>query len=105
MSDLYYHPEHHGLEEVLEFDAHNAPWEFSLLWVVRETSTGKLYAATDEGCSCPVPFEDHTFPTDFTEVRSYSDVRELYNSSFYEPRPLPSDFRPRIEKELSHVEP
>ncbi len=79
---LYYDPQYHGLETIHEYNAYEPDYSFDMLVVWRETATGKLWAATDSGCSCPTPFEDHTWPTDFTEVRSWTDVKELLDANF-----------------------
>lgn len=100
---LYYEPENHGLETVAEFEAYEPDWSFDVLVVWRETATGKFYAAADSGCSCPVPFEDHTFPTDFTAVRSWADVKQLLDSEFprdgsYRPRKPHNTFRQQVKR-------
>lgn len=79
---LYYNPQEYGLVTVATYDAFEPGYDFDMLVVWRETATGKLWAATDSGCSCPTPFEDHTWPTDFTEVRSWQDVKELLDTAF-----------------------
>lgn len=107
MSDyLYYDPESYGLETVIDFDVYEEPYEFSLVCVWRENATGKLWGATDSGCSCPVPFEDHTFPTDFVEIRNWQDVRALYDGfvssgGYRRARPLPASARQRVKRALA----
>ena len=60
MSDVYYEPEHFGLEKVGEYDFSSGSYEFDVRCIWREKSTGKLLTARDSGCSCPLPFEDYT---------------------------------------------
>lgn len=79
-SRINYDPESQGLELVAELDWAGA-YEFDMVCVWRQFDTGQLWAAHDSGCSCPVPFESHTWPTDFTEVRSISDVETLITSN------------------------
>ena len=65
------------LEHVLTLADPNSYYDFHDLLVIRDKRDGKLYGAKDSGCSCPVPFGNHTFPTDFTELRSASDLESL----------------------------
>ncbi len=99
--NVYYNPETFGLTTIGCWDLREPDWSFDLLLVLKETSTGKLFAATDSGCSCPSPFEDHVFPQDFTEVRGWQDVKALVDNhygaddSFKE-----ADLRAAIRREL-----
>jgi hypothetical protein len=43
-------------------------WEFNILLVLKDKSTGKLYYGTDAGCSCPVPFEGYESAADLQEI-------------------------------------
>lgn len=47
------------------------PWEFHYSIFVEEG--GKIYGATDSGCSCPTPFEYHEFPKDYVLLRNLRD--------------------------------
>lgn len=94
--DFYYAPEKFGLEPVAEYDLYAEPYEFTLVAVWREKETGKLWGAHDSGCSCPVPFENHTWPTDFTEIRSEADLRGLIEAAA-------SEYRNRRESEVDFV--
>lgn len=76
----YYSPEKLGLTVVTTLEA-NLSWEFDMVVLWRD-SEGKLWAAQDAGCSCPTPFEDHAFPTDFTEVRMPADVDHLIGRGY-----------------------
>lgn len=87
---LYYQPEDSGLEPIAEYDLYEESYEFTIVAVWRETATGKLWVGSDSGCSCPVPFEDHTFPTDYNEVRSVADVLE-------EIKGIDSEYRGRVQ--------
>lgn len=58
-SNVYYHPEKHGLSVVaeLEFgDGGGYGFDFRVVW---QDANGLLYTARDSGCSCPSPFEDY----------------------------------------------
>lgn len=56
MINPYYNPEKLGLE-MISFDEPNMSYEYNTLcfWA---TKKGKVYTASDSGCSCPTPFED-----------------------------------------------
>ena len=56
-SNIYYHPEKYGLEEVGEVDWDDEPYQFNITAVWRDEN-GDYYLASDSGCSCPAPFED-----------------------------------------------
>jgi hypothetical protein len=72
MNKPYYNaPEQ--LEHLFTLSDPNASWNFSDVILVKDTTDGKIYAAHDSGCSCPSPFERHTFPTDFTEIKSVQE--------------------------------
>lgn len=51
------------------------PYQFyeSSFWVV----DGEIWAATDSGCSCPSPYENHSFPGSFTKIESLKDFDEF----------------------------
>lgn len=53
----YYNPEKLDLE-MFTFNQPNMGYEFNTLcfWA---TENGRIYTASDSGCSCPVPFEDY----------------------------------------------
>lgn len=80
----YSDPSDHGLEPVAELELENEAYQFNIVAVWKDRD-GVLWAAHDTGCSCPSPFEDHTFPTDFSIVRSEQDVRELIHGGAYVP--------------------
>lgn len=82
--NVYVHPEKYGLEIVACVDAYEPDYSFDLFLILREKATGKLFVASDSGCSCPMPFEDHDFPQDFTEVKTWEDVKREYNAHFPE---------------------
>lgn len=56
--DVYYQPEHFGLTPIIEVELDGESYEFNIL-MVWKGQDGKLYTATDSGCSCPSPFEDY----------------------------------------------
>jgi len=58
--NIYYNPEKCGLETVATLDE-DLSYEFNTLLVVKDKYSGKLFFASDAGCSCPTPFEDYYF--------------------------------------------
>lgn len=58
MANIYYDPEHFGVEKVTEFERSEPSWSFDtfVVWYAAETDT--YYWGSDSGCSCPSPFED-----------------------------------------------
>lgn len=52
------------------------PWEFDLtsFWTV----DGEVWGATDAGCSCPMPFENHRFPESYTRITSLKALDEFF---------------------------
>jgi hypothetical protein len=65
MKNVYYYPEHFGLEQVAEFEC-GGNYEFDT-HVVWKDKQGQLYWAHDEGCSCPTPFDGYR-PEDLKEI-------------------------------------
>lgn len=57
--DIYYSPDHFGLEILGSIEWHDYAYEFDMTVVLRGED-GQLYYADDSGCSCPSPFEDFT---------------------------------------------
>ena len=47
-------------EQIASLDLDEPDYSFDLLTVWKNKKTGKFVYATDSGCSCPTPFEDHT---------------------------------------------
>lgn len=58
-SNVYYHPEKHGLTVVAEIEYSDACYQFDTR-VVWKDAEGNFYTARDSGCSCPTPFEEYT---------------------------------------------
>lgn len=77
----YYNPVNLGLELIAERELSEPSWSFDTFIVLREIETGKVYVGSDSGCSCPTPFEDHSFPQDFIEVFSWEDVKREFNNA------------------------
>ncbi len=58
-TNVYYHPEKHELTQIGMLSDPNACYSFDDL-VVWQHTDGRLFWASDSGCSCPSPFEDYT---------------------------------------------
>lgn len=56
MSNIYYNPEHFGLEIVDDIDFADA-YEYDMVVVWYHQATNKYYWDSESGCSCPTPFE------------------------------------------------
>lgn len=75
--DVYYNPEHFGLQIVYERNFSRASYEFDIR-VVWKDDQGFLYTARDAGCSCPSPFENYTSIHDLERVPlGMMDFRQL----------------------------
>ncbi len=62
----YYDNEKLGLE-IISFDQPDLSYEYNTLcfWATKD---GKVYSASDSGCSCPTPFEDAHARETYEEV-------------------------------------
>jgi len=78
-SPYYDAPE--NLDHIITLNDPNAYYDFQDVIVVKDTNDNKIYAASDSGCSCPSPFESHSFPTDFTEIRSSEDLESFIKTN------------------------
>jgi len=56
MYSLYYSPEEADLKSVGSVEWHGESFRFNLTAVWQDKS-GMYYWASDQGCSCPIPFE------------------------------------------------
>lgn len=75
--NIYYTPEDCGLIIIDTLDESGLSYEYNTLIVLGHLDSGRLYFATDSGCSCPTPFENYHFtsPTDH-------DLREIEEHNF-----------------------
>lgn len=78
MSDVYYSPGKYNLETVGEIEWEDEPYQFDLTVVWRRKDDGQLLYASDSGCSCPTPFEDHGIG-DLTEATAHEISEILIN--------------------------
>lgn len=68
MDHLYDEPERYGFETIGEIDWGVNSYNFDLTVAWIETETGRIFVASDSGCSCPRPFEDIEGIEDLTEI-------------------------------------
>ncbi|MFZ2992459.1 MAG: hypothetical protein WA061_01975 [Microgenomates group bacterium] len=84
----YYNPEKCGLEIVAQIDLSSGSYEFDYI-VVWKAKNGKIYTASDSGCSCPTPFEDFHSLSDLTEMNQSTVLdsmkERIRNSSYVSP--------------------
>jgi hypothetical protein len=73
----YYHPEHCGLKKIAEIEDTEAYYSYSTIVFWQDLVTGMLYAAHDEGCSCPTPFEQYRSLTDLVLIDSTENARDF----------------------------
>lgn len=79
MNSIYYNPEEFGLTTVGQIDWDNGDdYGFSMI-VVWKDKDGKLYWASDSGCSCPSPFEDF-YKIDQLETGSFFELAKYLES-------------------------
>jgi hypothetical protein len=76
----YFCPQAHGLEILHSFDDPQASYSFDM-FVVWKHVDGRLFYATDSGCSCPSPFEGHAGPETLTQIAS-GDSFESFKRDF-----------------------
>ena len=68
----YSDPEKCGLEIVEVHSDDTLSYEFDMIVLWRELATGKLYFASDSGCSCPSPFENYHALSDLTPLEGHT---------------------------------
>ena len=81
--NVYYNPEKHELEPLLEWDYSDGKYCFDKRVVWRHKPTGKLYTARDRGCSCPSPFEDYNGVADLSEFNADVLIEEIREVAKY----------------------
>lgn len=72
--NAYYEPGKLGLSVVATADQENMSWEFDT-FVVWKHNDGRIFCASDSGCSCPTPFEDYTTLESLTKIDSLSQLK------------------------------
>lgn len=75
MENVYYSPESWGLSVVAELSK-EPDYDFNIICAWK-TKRGVIYWATDSGCSCPTPFENHHGMSDlYLLSRSKRELRQ-----------------------------
>lgn len=75
--NVYYSPESHNLTKIGEIDPHES-YEFNTL-VAWQHEDGRIFWASDSGCSCPTPFEYTKFE-DLHEITDFDSFRYFCNT-------------------------
>ena len=99
-NNIYYEPEAFGLEIWREFDVSSRSYEFNAFVIWRRKEGGRLFYATDSGCSCPSPFENER-PSTLKPIseRTYETFKsdfESFNNQEYIERPVSADEKIRL---------
>lgn len=97
---IYYYPEKYDLQVIGQVDWCDESYSFELT-VVWKDKTGNLLWASDAGCSCPSPFEDHNLST--LETGSKFELMEYltnYKANLYY---TPSNVDAQIVELLARV--
>ncbi len=59
--NIYYDPAKFELEIIHSLDEDNLCYEYNTFLVFLHTPSGRVFYASDSGCSCPTPFEEYNF--------------------------------------------
>jgi len=105
---LYYSPGEADLEIFETFDDPEAGYGFNM-FVVWKHKDGRLFYATDSGCSCPSPFEYYNKIEDLTAItragfESFKSDFESWRNQYEENRMCDAatarELFDRVEREL-----
>lgn len=75
-TNIYYNPEKNGLTQIDMLSDPDASWSFDDL-IVWQHEDGRIFYASDSGCSCPSPFEDFNSLEDLNKV---TDTQESWDA-------------------------
>ena len=90
MSNIYFSPEDLGLTVIDEIDRENQSYSFDSM-IVWKDKDGYLYYAEDNGCSCPLPYENETIET-IVRIINIEDFETHLKNWFHEmPNGIESD--------------
>lgn len=101
MSDIYYSPKEYDLKIVDMLDRPDLSWEFEMLGVWQHKD-GRLFYASDSGCSCPSPFEDFHSLADLTPITKGASYEAFKKDiqDFHCDRKEKSDLLARVRRRL-----
>lgn len=97
----YDNPEKYGLE-IAYSDDQGASYDFDM-FVVWRSINGSLFYATDEGCSCPAPFENLGAGTDYLEPVGPRQVVDRYREWLESGFDRSGDTQPLQSALASHI--
>lgn len=95
-SDVYYQPEHFGLQQIAQIDYSDGSYQFDYRVIWRHTD-GRMFTARDSGCSCPSPFEDY-ISLDMLEPFVLADIEDEANKEASSDYYQGDDIQPFLEK-------
>jgi hypothetical protein len=93
----YYDPEKLELE-LVSYDEPNLSYQYNTLcfWATKD---GRIYSASDSGCSCPIPFEDYEGETQDEVLQKLERVGSVVQAeSIFDSWNKNFDGKPRIQK-------
>ena len=67
-ANVSYNPEKCGLELLATLSEPNLSYEFNDCHLWRDIESGRLFFASDSGCSCPTPFEGYRTLSSLTYI-------------------------------------
>jgi len=73
MSNIFYNPEKFGLKIFEQIEDDHASYSFDDFVIWERLEDGKLFYATDSGCSCASQFED----TGISDLRPIVNIEDL----------------------------
>lgn len=88
---IYSHPKCFDLEIIGDIELDNNSYEFNIVAFFWDDKEKKVYALSDSGCSCPMPFEDLTredlvLINSKQEASSYTPIHTGYGNTDVEER-------------------
>lgn len=73
----YYAPEKCGVKLIGVLEDVGADYSFDTIIVIQDLETRQVYAAHDEGCSCPTPFENYSELSEMVHIQNIDDLKRF----------------------------
>jgi len=84
--ELFPHPgEELGIARtIVNIDQSEFSYEFNIFWIFEDVRSGRIFYGHDEGCSCPLPFENEIFdgPDNTTFAELTKDRYDTFEREF-----------------------